>query len=83
MRTVKRYVKLYREKGPKGFYETRQRRGAVVLTTEVIKAAQELLDEGEELTEIGKKLGVKANTLSKAVHSGRLHRTDKKKAQIS
>ncbi len=83
VRTVKRYVKLYREKGPKGFYQPPKRRGAVVLTAEALKKAQELLDEGNELTEIGKKLGVKTNTLSKAVHSGRLHRIDKKKVQIN
>ncbi len=76
--TVKRYVKLYREKGVKGFYKTPARRGAVVLTPEVLAKVQILLDEGKELGEISKITGVKSNTLNKAVHAGKLHRNKKK-----
>lgn len=82
IRTVKRYVKLYRRKGTKGFYETPKGRGAVVLTPEVIQKAQSFLDEGRELREIGEKLGVKTNTLNKAVHAGKLHRLVKKKKKV-
>ena len=46
IRTVKRYVKLYRQKGTKGFYETPKRRGTVVLMQEVIQEAQSFLNEG-------------------------------------
>ncbi|MBM2817398.1 MAG: hypothetical protein HW421_4160 [Ignavibacteria bacterium] len=76
--TVKRYVKLYKEKGVKGFYKTPARRGAVILTPEVLERVQILLDEGKELGEINKITGVKTNTLNKAVHAGKLHRIKKK-----
>lgn len=71
--TVKRYVKLYRDKGASGFYAERKKRGAAVLTTEVIKKVQDLFDEGLCIPDVSRKLGIKANTLSKAVISGRLH----------
>jgi hypothetical protein len=77
--TVKRYTKLYREKGPAGFYGDRRRRGAAVLTPEVIEKAQAMFDEGLGLTEVSLHLGLLANTLSKAVHAGRLHQPFKKK----
>jgi hypothetical protein len=79
--TVKRAVKLYREQGPKGFYAPRKTRGAVVLTVEVLKRAQGLLDEGEQVPEVAAQLGIKRNTLAKAVHAGRLHEQVKKKAR--
>ena len=71
--TVKRYVKLYRDKGPSGFYAERKKRGAAVLTTEVIKEVQDLFDEGLCIPDVSRKLGIKANTLSKAVRAERLH----------
>ncbi len=77
--TVKRYVKLYREKGPEGFYEKKVSRGAAVLTPEVLGKAQEMLNEGESIAEIGRKLELKANTLNKALRAGRLQEAVKKK----
>jgi transposase len=77
--TVKRGVKLYRQKGVKGFYEKRKRGGASVLTEGVLKRAQELLDEDMSLMEIGREIEVKTNTLNKAVQAGKLHRNVKKK----
>lgn len=77
--TVKRAVKLYRQKGPKGFYKERKGRGAGVLTAEVLTKAQELLDQGKQLWDIGKELHIKTNTLNKAIHAGKLHRRLKKK----
>ena len=45
--TVKRYVKVYRDEGPKGFYETKPRRSsASVLTEAVREQAQGLFDAG-------------------------------------
>ncbi len=78
--TVKRYVKLYREKGPEGFYEKKGSRGAGVLTPEVLAKVQEKLNGGESIPEIGRKLELKANTLSKAMRSGRLEQPVKKKS---
>ena len=72
--SIKRGVKRYRDKGPRGFYQPRNTRGAVVLTTEVIKQAQAMLDAAVPLRAIGLELGVKPNTLNKAIHAGKLHR---------
>ncbi|MBI4877046.1 MAG: hypothetical protein HY822_20605 [Acidobacteria bacterium] len=71
MITVKRYVKLYRECGAKGFFEAKPRRSsASVLKGEVLKQAQRMLDEGRSLPEVAAELGVLRNTL--AVRAGRL-----------
>jgi hypothetical protein len=77
--TVKRAVKLYRQEGPKGFYAQRKTRGAAVLTAPVLTEAQGLLDEGLEPSSVAERLGVKPDTLSKAVRAGRLHQRAKKK----
>jgi transposase len=76
--TVKRYVRLYREQGPAGFYVTRRRRGPVVLTPEVLAHAQKLLNEGQDVAAVAAELEIKPNTLSKAVLAGRLQRLEKK-----
>lgn len=75
--SVKRWVKLYREKGTAGFYEKRKTRGAAVLTEAVIAEAQELLDKGLEVVVVAERLGVKKNTMQKAVVAGRLHAVKK------
>lgn len=77
--SVKRGVKRYRDKGPRGFYERRNTRGAAVLTPEVLHRAQVMLEEGEDLQAVGEALGVKKNTLNKAVLGGKLHRPSVKK----
>ena len=55
--SVKRAVKIYREKGVSGFYEEPKRRGAAVLTGEVLQEAQERLDEGLETSEVARATG--------------------------
>jgi transposase len=77
--SVKRAVKLYRDKGVAGFYEEPKRRGPAVLTAEVLKQAQGLFDEGLESSEVAEQLAVKHNTLTKAIGAGRLHKPIKKK----
>ncbi len=77
--SVKRAVKRYREKGVSGFYEEPKRRGPVVLTAEVLKEAQGRLDEELEISQVAEQLGVKRDTLAKAIHAGRLHKPTKKK----
>lgn len=77
-RTVKRYVKRYRQNGAKGFYAPPKTRSASKLTGDVLKKAQELLDEGQSIPEVGRALGLLSNTVNKAVHAGRLHRNKKK-----
>jgi len=76
--SVKRAVKRYREQGPAGFYAPRGRRGPAVLTAPVLASAQGLLDEGESVTEVARRLGLKRDTLAKAVAAGRLHSGVKK-----
>lgn len=81
--TVKRAVKVYREAGPKGFYQPRKGRGAAVLTATVLAEAQQLLDEGLATGVVADRLGVKRDTLSKAVRAGRLAVRSKKKTSPS
>jgi transposase-like protein len=75
---VKRSVKTYREKGPRGFYEPRPTRGPNVLTPEVLQQAQEKLDAGVSAAEMATELGLKRNTVQKAIRDGRLHEIKKK-----
>jgi hypothetical protein len=76
--SVKRSVKTYREKGPKGFYTPRITRGAAVLVDTVVAAAEELLTDGAGDAEVAEKLGLKLNTLQKAIRAGRVRRPVKK-----
>jgi len=70
--SVKRALKRYRQEGPKGFYVPPRRRGPAVLTAEVLKQAQVLLDDGQAVSRVATELGIKSDTLSKAVRAGRL-----------
>jgi transposase len=79
--SVKRAVKRYRDEGVAGFYQEPKRRGPAVLTAEVLKKAQSLLDEGSETTAVAEQLGIKRDTLAKAILAGRLHKPVKKKIQ--
>jgi transposase len=81
--TIKRAVQLYREAGPKGFYQTKRTRGAAVLTAAVLAQAQQWLDEGLETGVVADRLGIKRDTLSKAVRAGRLAVRAKKKSRLS
>ena len=70
MITVKRYVKLYRDRGSKGFYELKPRHS---LTSgwkgPVLEQAQRLLDEGQSVPEVAEALQLLANTLHKAIRA--------------
>lgn len=76
--SLKRAVKRYRAEGPRGFYVPRKGRGPAVLTAAVLVEAQQLLDDGLETSAVAERLGVKSDTLSKAVRAGRLHKPVKK-----
>lgn len=76
--TVKRYVKLYRDHGTKGFFETRPRHSsASVLKGEVLEQAQQLLDQQRSVPEVSSQLGVLANTIHAAIRAGRLRASQK------
>ena len=79
--SVKRSVKLYREKGVAGFYEEPNRRGPGVLTPSVLDEIQSLLDRDRSIPDIAKELGLKADTLHKAVKAGKLHKPQKKRRE--
>jgi transposase-like protein len=76
--TVKRYVKLYREAGAAAFFAPAKKRSASKLTAEVCQQAQGLLDQGLTVPEVGRQLGILANTLHKVIRSGRLRAAKKK-----
>jgi predicted transcriptional regulator len=73
--TVKRYSKLLRERGTKGFFAAKRRRSAPVLTAEVLSQAQRLLDEGRSVPEAARQLKVLADTMHKAIGAGRLKKS--------
>ena len=57
--TVKRYVKVFRDHGAKGFYETKARQSsASVLKGEVLERARVLLDEGRSVPEVARELKI-------------------------
>ena len=70
--SVKRSVKKFREEGVEGFYIARKRRGATVLTAAVAADAQRLLLAGQSRREVADALGVKLETLRKAIQQRRL-----------
>ena len=80
--SVKRAVKLYEAAGPGGFWRARPTRGPSVLRAEVLKQAQEQLDQGRTLREVAAPLEVKYDTMRKAVRAGRLHERVKKTKPI-
>jgi transposase-like protein len=70
--TVKRYVKLYRQGGVHAFFAPQKRRTGHRLTAEVRQHAQTLLNKGLAVPEVGRRVGILANTLHKAIRDGRL-----------
>jgi len=75
--TVKRYLKLLRDHGPKVFFAEPKRRAAPVLHGETRQIAERLIEEGRSVPEVAQSSGVKANTLHKAIRAGRLPRVKK------
>jgi transposase-like protein len=76
--TVKRYVKLHRQGGTSAFFVAPKQRSASKLNPQVCQQVQALLDQGLEVPEVGRRVGILANTLHKAIRSGRLQRAKKK-----
>ncbi|WP_221899751.1 helix-turn-helix domain containing protein [Bathymodiolus platifrons methanotrophic gill symbiont] len=76
--SVKRAVKLYQEEGVQGFYAEKKTRGTAVLTDDVLLLkAQQYLNEGQEPCDVADQLGIKRDTFSKAIRTGRLHNIKK------
>ncbi len=72
--SVFRSVNRYRAGGVEAFYTPRTPRGASVITPEVAAQAQSLLAAGSSPREVAKELGLKPDTLRKAIQQGRLIR---------
>ena len=70
-KSVKRSVKKFREEGIQSFYLPRKTRGATVMTDDVIAEAQDLLSRGQSRRQITEKLGIKCDTLRKAISSSK------------
>lgn len=75
---IKRAVKVYRDSGTAGFFAPRATRGAAVLTAPVLAQAQSYLDAGLSPREVASTMGLKADTLIKAIRAGRLRAPLKK-----
>jgi len=77
--SVKRAVKLYQNAGPGGFWRSRPTRGPSVLTCAVLQQVQGQLDQGQPLQKVAEALGLKYDTLQKAVRAGRVQMPLKKR----
>ena len=76
--SVKRHVKKFREGGPGAFFQQRSERKTSVLTPEVLRRAQEMLNERKSRQEISAELSIKPDTLYRAIHAGKLVELKKK-----
>jgi transposase len=70
--SVIRSVKRYRAGGVNAFFTPRAARGASVMTPDVTAQAQQLLGGGWSPREVAERLGIKLDTLRKAIQHGRL-----------
>ena len=70
--SVIRSVNTYRAGGVGAFYTPRAPRGASVITPEVTAQAQQWLGAGWSPREVAEQLGLKLDTLRKAIQQGRL-----------
>lgn len=70
--SVKRSVKKFRQHGIEGFYQPRRVRGATVLTPKIVQQAQALLFQGCLCSQVAEQLGLKSDTLRKAIQQGRV-----------
>ena len=70
--SVLRSVAKYRQEGIAGFYRPRRCGGSSVMTAEVIARAEKLLELDHTRREVAEELGVKYDTLRKAIDQGRV-----------
>jgi transposase len=78
--SVKRAVKQFRTCGPESCFEGRKQAPVRprVWDDERVQKAQALLDEGLSPREVGERVGIKADTVRRAIGTGRLHRPEKR-----
>ena len=80
--SVERSVKTYRQKRPKLFSALRVTRGSAVLLNGVVTQVEHRLADGVMAAAVTEELGVKPNTLQKAIRAGRI-RTPIKNKQLT
>lgn len=72
--SVIRSINKLADEGGAAFFKPRNRRcGGTKLTPEILSQAQALLNQGKSRTETAREIGVKTDTLRKAINDGRLH----------
>jgi hypothetical protein len=72
-KSVIRAVDKYRREGAEAFFAARKsRRGGSILTEAVIEQAQQMLGLGNDRGQVAEQLGIKADTLRKAINQGRV-----------
>ena len=82
--SVIRSVNKLRSGGSKSFFiQRRGHRGGKVLTAEVLEKAQRLLAQGYTRNETAIELGVKSDTLRKAINDGRLLESSSTEASLT
>lgn len=81
--SVNRSVKKYRKGGADAFFTPRKGRSGSVLTDEVKARTQELFVSGKSKREVAEELGIKYDTLRKAVNQGRLFEPSKAKETVA
>ncbi len=69
---VKRNVAKLRKEGSEVFFKPTKGRSAHILTPEILEKAQRLLYKGYNVSEVGRRLNIKAPTLRKAIQAGKL-----------
>lgn len=74
---VKRSVKKFRNGGVEAFYQPRPKRGATVMTPDVVRRARELLFRGWSRSDVAEELGLKLDTLSKTIQQGRIQEPER------
>lgn len=82
-KSILRSVSKYRKEGIAGFFRPAKKKGGrCLLNAEVRTQAQQLLDAGRSRRETAEQLGLKYDTLRKAINQGRLREgAEKKKTQ--
>ena len=70
--SVLRSVAKYRQEGIDGFYRPRRGRGSSVMTAEITGQAEKLLNLGHPQEKVAEDLGIKCDTLRKAIGQGRV-----------
>jgi transposase len=82
--SVVRSLRKLRGGGAEAFFTPRnRRRGGTVLTKEVVKEAQELLNKEYSIREAAKEMGIRYDTVRKAITDGRLRQPVRQEAATS